>query len=80
MTKVYLIYGDADPQAEIYLTAIKGSYIQPLPCCNDESKNLLYYNTTNLRIDHLPIFICTQGNHRWLLDWHQLPLARTLAQ
>ena len=78
--RVYLIYGDADPEAETYLTAIRGSYIRPLPCCNDEMKNLLYHNTTNLRIDHLPIFVCAQGSQRWLLNWDQLLLARTLAR
>jgi len=77
--KVYLIYADLDPNEKYYRRAIAETPIIPLRCCNNGYKNLLRYNTSGMRIDRLPVFVCRQGNHRWLLTWSHLELAKKLA-
>ena len=76
---VYLIYPDHDPQIKTYLQAIQETSIIPIPCCNNKDKNLLRHNSSGLRIDRLPTFVCRRDKQRWLLSWDQLELAKQLS-
>lgn len=77
---VYLIYPDRDPHVKTYLQTIQGTSIIAIPCCNNEDKNLLRHNSSGLRIDTLPTFVCRRGKQRWLLSWDQVELAKTLSR
>ena len=79
-TTVYLVYADRDPQRDVIRQAIKGTPIIPLPCRNINCKNLLCDNSSQLRIESLPVFVCRQGNYRWQLSWSQLDIAKKIAQ